>query len=100
MHQNPYYVEKNPQSNINCLFRGVYCYFPKQTTITQEGQKILLEDLRQKCMFKLAKDKTKPSYYKYMNTFSKQCINNPLKSFSKTYSHSTLEKMISRKLFR
>ena len=93
VHQNPYYVEENPQSNINCLSRGVYCYFPKQTTITQEGQKILLEDLRQKCMFKLEKDKTKSSYYEYMNTFSKQCINNPIKSFSKTCSHSTLEKM-------
>ena len=62
VHQNPYYVEENPQSNINCLSRGVYCYFPKETTIIQEGQKILLEDIRQKMCFKKNK-KQNLQYY-------------------------------------
>ena len=93
VHQNPYYVEENPQSNINCLSRGVYCYFPKETTIIQEGQKILLEDLRQKCMYKLSKEKSINLYYEYMSSFSKECINNPTKSFGKLCSQNVLEKL-------
>ena len=93
VHQNPYYVEENPQSNINCLSRGVYCYFPKETTIIQEGQKILLEDIRQKCMYKLSKEKNTNLYYEYMIAFSKECINSEKKSLSKLCSQTTLEKL-------
>ena len=93
VHKNPYYVEESPKSNINCLSRGVYCYFPKETTITQEGQKILLEDIRQKCVFKLSKQKSTSLYYDYMKTFSKECINSEKKSLTKLCSETTLEKL-------
>ena len=95
VHKNPYYVEENPQSNINCLSRGVYCYFPKETTIIQEGQQILMEDIRQKCMFKLSNEKSNNNklYFDYMNEFYKQCINSDIKSLSKICSQSTLEKL-------
>ena len=93
VHKNPYYVEENPKSSINCLSRGVYCYFPKETTIIQEGQKILLEDIRQKCMFKLSKQKSNLLYYEYMDTFSKKCINSEQKSLSRLCSESALEKL-------
>ena len=91
VHQNPYYVEEDPKSNINCLSRGVYCYFPKETTIIQEGQKILLEDIRQKCMFKLSKEKSSLLYYEYMSEFSKQCIEK--KNLNRFCSQNTLEKL-------
>ena len=90
VHQNPYYVEESPKSNINCLSRGKYCYFPKETTIIQEGQKILLEDIRQKCMYKLSKEKSIKFYYEYMKTFYKNCINNPQKALSISCSKDTL----------
>lgn len=95
VHKNPYYVEENPQSNINCLSRGVYCYFPKETTIIQEGQKILMEDIRQKCMFKLSNEKSinNKLYFNYMNEFYKQCINTDKKSLNKICSQLTLEKL-------
>lgn len=95
VHQNPYYVEENPRSNINCLSRGVYCYYPKETTIVQEGQKILLEDLRQKCMYNLSKEKSVTLYYEYMNNFGKECINknNDKNTLSKICSQNVLEKL-------
>ena len=96
VHKNPYYVEENPQSNINCLSRGVYCYFPKETTIIQEGQKILMEDIRQKCMYKLSNEKSNSNkllYFDYMNQFYKQCINSDIITFNKICSKSTLEKL-------
>ena len=93
VHQNPYYVEENPQSNINCLSRGVYCYFPKETTIIQEGQKILLEDIRQKCMYKLSKEKSLKLYYEYMSYFSKECIKNRQNSLNSLCSQNVLSKL-------
>ena len=95
VHKNPYYVEENPQSNINCLSRGVYCYFPKETTIIQEGQKILMEDIRQKCMFKLSNDQSNSNklYFDYMGEFHKQCINSDKKTLNRICSQSTLEKI-------
>ena len=90
VHQNPYYDQENPKSNINCVSRGKYCYFPKETTIIQEGQKILLEDIRQKCMFKLSKEKSTKFYHEYMNTFAKKCINNSQKTLSVSCSEETL----------
>ena len=95
VHKNPYYVEENPQSNINCLSRGVYCYFPKETTIIQEGQKILMEDIRQKCMYKLSNEKSNSNklYFEYMNEFEKQCINRDKKTLNKICSQTTLEKL-------
>ena len=93
VHKNPYYIEEKPKSNINCLSRGVYCYFPKETTIVQEGQKILLEDIRQKCLFNLNQGKSNSLYYDYMNTFYKECIKNSKNSLTKLCSETTLEKL-------
>lgn len=93
VHKNPYYIEDNKKSNTNCLSRGKYCYFPKETTIIQEGQKILLEDIRQKCMFKLSKEKSTKFYHIYMNTFYKKCIQNPQKTLSASCSKETLKEL-------
>jgi len=93
VHKNPYYMDGNTISNKNCLSKGVYCYFPKETTIIQEGQTILLEDLRQKCMFKLSKEKSVNIYLDYMSAFSENCVNSDKKSLSKLCSQTTLAKM-------
>ena len=93
VHKNPYYVEENPTSNINCVSHGVYCYYPKETTITQEGQKILLENIRQKCMFELNKEKDIRQYYKYLSTFAKLCINNEKKLLTRECSKLALKEL-------
>ena len=93
VHKNPYYVEENPSSNINCLSRGVYCYYPKETTITQEGRKILLENIRQKCMFELNKKKEIKQYFNYLATFARLCINVEKKSLTRECSQLTLKNL-------
>ena len=91
VHKNPYYVEENPNSNLNCVSRGVYCYYPKETTIIQDGQKILLESIRQKCMYELNIKKDINMYYKYITTFYKLCINVNKKTLDRQCSQLTLK---------
>ena len=88
VHQDPYYSKENPRININCL--GPYCYFPKETTIVKDGQKILMEDLRQKCMFNYSKKKSLSLYYEYMSTFANECIINK-KTLNDLCSKNTLQ---------
>jgi len=88
VHQDPYYSKENPRININCL--GPYCYFPKETTIVKDGQKIMMEDIRQKCMFNYSKKKSPSLYYEYMSTFSKECIINK-KTLNEMCSKNTLQ---------
>ena len=92
IHQDPFYAEDNAKDKINCISRGIYCYFPKETTIIKEGRKILLEDIRQKCMFSLSKEKSTSLYYEYMNTFFKNFILSKEK-LTEFCSKNTLEKL-------
>ena len=93
VHKNPYYVQENPTSNINCVSRGVYCYYPKETTITKEGYKILMEDIRQKCMYNINKDNDITQYFKYLATFAKLCIFAEKKSLTRECSKKTLKEI-------
>ena len=90
VHKNPYYVDENPISNLNCVSRGVYCYYPKETTITKEGQKILMEDIRQKCMYMMSEIKHRKQYINYMKAFAKLCINTEKKSLTRECSKLAL----------
>ena len=74
-HQIPSYDPNNPKREFNCVTKGKYCYFPKETTITQDGRAILMESLRQKCMyFKSLEKKKIKYYYDYMDDFYKNCL--------------------------
>ena len=75
IHQNAYYKEGNPIRTDNCISKGKFCYFPKETTITQDGKQIILEDLRQKCIYDISlKNKNINNYFNYMKTFYSQCL--------------------------
>ena len=93
VHKNPYYVDENPIRNINCVSGGIYCYYPKETTITQEGHKILLEDIRQKCMYMMSEIKHRKQYINYILAFSKLCINTEKKSLTRECSKLTLKEI-------
>ena len=41
VHRAPIYDEENAVRVVNCVSKGKYCYFPKETTITKDGQAIL-----------------------------------------------------------
>ena len=93
-HQIPSYDEKTAKRELNCVTRGKYCYFPKETTITQDGQRILLESLRQKCMyFKSNELKKMKYYYQYLDYFHKNCLLVPTPRFNDRCSKQNLDVM-------
>lgn len=94
VHQNPYYEIERPQRAPNCLSKGRYCYFPKESTITQDGQKILMEDLRQKCLYDFSvKMNNMKNYYDYMNLYYKKCMSPEEPKFNERCAKESLEKL-------
>ena len=91
-HESPTYNPQNPQRELNCVTKGKYCYFPKENTIIQDGQRILIESLRQKCMYTKSQDKLK-YYYEYMQSFYTNCLNKQSISFNERCSKSTLDSL-------
>ena len=91
-HPDPSYDKNFPKHTKNCLSKGKYCYFPKETTITQDGIKILMEDLRQKCFFQLKKNSIN-SYYNYLNIFYYKCINDGIDNFNEVCSQKVMENL-------
>ena len=90
-HQSPSYNPQKPQRELNCVSRGKYCYFPKQTTIIQDGQRILMESLRQKCMFRKNRDNLK-KYYEYLHSFFLTCLGSGIK-FNERCAKQTLDNL-------
>ena len=92
IHQSPQYDPQKATRQLNCVTKGKYCYFPKETTIIQDGQRILIESLRQKCMFKKAKD-GKESFYEYLQNFYKNCLLYTPPKFNERCSKQTLDSL-------
>ncbi len=93
-HQIPAYDPNNAKRENNCVSKGKYCYFPKETTITQDGTQILLESLRQKCMYQKSKKSKKIKYYfDYMDKFYKNCLSTPITRFNDKCSKEILDIM-------
>ena len=75
VHKAPSYNEENPIRVVNCVSKGKYCYFPKETTITKDGQAIIMEDLRQKCLYDITKKNNNINgFFNYVNNFHSQCL--------------------------
>ena len=91
-HQSPVYDPEKPQRELNCVSKGKYCYFPKEDTIIQDGQKILMESLRQKCIYKKNTDYIK-YYCEYMKNFYTNCLNSYEVKFNERCSKQTLDNL-------
>ena len=75
VHRAPLYNPENPIRIINCVSNGKYCYFPKETTITKDGKAIIMEDLRQKCLYDISKKNNNLKYYfNYLSHFHSECL--------------------------
>ena len=75
VHRAPFYDENNPIRVVNCVSKGKYCYFPKETTIINDGQAIIMEDLRQKCVYNYALIKENIFVYlNYLKYFHAECL--------------------------
>ena len=91
-HQSPSYDPQKPVRELNCVSKGKYCYFPKETTIVQDGQRILIESLRQKCML-LKSGENIRYYYEYMNKFHDICLQPQMLKFNERCSKQTLDNL-------
>ena len=101
VHRAPMYDENNPIRVVNCVSKGKYCYFPKATTIINDGQAIIMEDLRQKCVYDFAlKNSNIFQYLYYLKSFHAECLikdNKPqfnekcAKNVLKTLGYSVLD---------
>jgi len=95
VHRAPFYDEENPIRVINCVSKGKYCYFPKETTITKDGQAIIMEDLRQKCLYDITKESNNiNNYFNYIKNFHSECLikdKNP--KFNDNCSKSVLQSL-------
>ena len=91
-HKSPNYQKNNRNKVSNCVSGGLYCYFPKKSTIVQDGEIIILENLRQKCVYKLSLDRKDINiYFKYMEFFYEYCINIDKPDFSEKCSNKALQ---------
>jgi len=89
-HQSPYYKKDNPQKIDNCFSKGKYCYFPKWSGNIATSQNILMENLRQKCIYNLYVEDDISYYYDYMENFYNDCILD--RSFNQGCSEKVLKK--------
>ena len=95
VHRAPAYDENNAVRVVNCVSKGKYCYFPKETTITKDGQAIIMEDLRQKCVYKLTKKNNNINgYLNYLNRFHSEClIRDKIPKFNEKCAKSVLNSL-------
>ncbi len=70
----------------NCIGRGLYCAMPRYDLGVVDGRDIIIEDIRQKCIYNVANDlyksekyqqpnNTKKIYFDYMIKFFDKCLN-------------------------
>ena len=91
-HRSPSYSENNRNKISNCVSGGLYCYFPKQTTVVQDGELIILEDLRQKCIFNEAiKLNNIQIFFNYIENFYMSCVNINKPDFSENCSNTEIK---------
>jgi hypothetical protein len=75
--KHPYFDEENPsfiEANLeDCICGGRYCFEAKKSL---KGREILLENIRQKCVYEQAKNtKNLTLFYDYLDLFYKACLN-------------------------
>jgi hypothetical protein len=79
-HKSPKFNKENPVKIENCFSKGKYCYFPKWSNNVAKANEILIEDLRQKCIFNLYNKRYSYYYFDYMEDFYKECYNGKFNS--------------------
>jgi len=79
-HHSPIYDQNLQVNQEHCLANGKYCTTPRYDLGVMSGKQILLEDLRQKCIYLINSDKSNKNandledYWDYMGSFYEQCI--------------------------
>jgi hypothetical protein len=89
-YKSPTYDASSSDTILNCLGSGKYCHGPRYDLGIQDGKDILLEDLRQKCTWKIAYETDRPNlYWEYMISFYENCYK--VNSFTEKCSYELLD---------
>ena len=89
--QDPKYNKSNNDNFEFCFSKGKYCHFPKSGSIAKSYDVVLIEDLRQKCVYLKYGNQNLNYYFDYMNCFYKECYLN--EEFNIDCSDICLEKV-------
>ena len=89
IYRSPFYNADRPSKTENCVSKGLYCSLPKSTSSVQDGRAVVLENLRQKCMYNLFSTNM-DYYYSYMSYFYSKCLNINIPKFNYACSRSVL----------
>ena len=74
-HESKLYADDKDIQSDNCLSNGKYCASPRYDLNVFQGKYILLEDIRQKCLYNLVTPQGDSSiYFQYMIKFYDDCI--------------------------
>lgn len=96
----PHYITSNfaynalsPKVSANCYSAGKYCTNPNSNLNISNGREIINENLRQKCVWKVAytKKETRVQYWNYMNLFYSLCIDIENPRFNTDCSYECME---------
>lgn len=98
------YNENSKNSIPNCIGKGLYCALPRYDLGVFDGRDIIIEDIRQKCIFNIANDlyksnkltqknNTKKLYFDYMSNFFDECLNKTEKRYNFYCSKDVMENL-------
>ncbi len=87
------YKSNSNKTIPNCIGKGLYCQLPRYDLGVIDGRDIIIEDIRQKCIYNIANklykseklsqaNNTKKIYFEYMTTFFDKCLNRTEKRFN------------------
>lgn len=92
-HESPLYDEKNSIKLDHCLSNGKYCTSPRYDLGVTNGKDILLEDIRQKCIYLITYKTDSTAYWRYMSSFYNQCILGANPRFNVDCSYEILDQV-------
>lgn len=94
-HISPTYDASKNQTIANCLAYGLYCHQPRYDLGIVDGKDILMEDIRQKCAWRLTYmnniNKPYDQYWNYMTNFLDKCLNTTEGNFNYKCSEEVSE---------
>lgn len=96
------YDQKSNKTIPNCISKGLYCAMPRYDLGVLDGRDIIIEDIRQKCIYNIAselfksekftqKNCNKKLYFDYMSNFYDKCLNKTEKRFNYYCSKEVME---------
>ncbi len=96
-HESALYNENNGVKIDHCISNGKYCASPRYDLGVENGKDILLEDIRQKCLFNLSYNSTDKDesymFMKYLISYYDNCLTTLPPTFNYKCAYERLEEI-------